>query len=116
MEAATKPPSLAPPAAARIREELEALVLADLLGPAGGPEEEVDEPRVSDRYCIGMLAPRRLKVDAGGDDELGAGTETRGEDGTAEPSTIVSDSLFPSSFGSGFALMESLLFGTNSGA
>ena len=48
-----------PPTAVRLREELTKLVVADLLGPKGGDEEEVDESRVSDRYVLGMLAPKR---------------------------------------------------------
>ena len=47
------------PTPSLIRDELEAAVLRDLLGPAGGPEEEVDENSVRDRYLVGMLAPRR---------------------------------------------------------
>ena len=41
----------------KIREKLERMVLLDLLGPVGGPEEEIDEPSVRDRYLVGMLAP-----------------------------------------------------------
>ncbi len=41
----------------KIREELEEMDLNDLLGPVGGPEEEIDEPSVRDRYLVGMLAP-----------------------------------------------------------
>ena len=44
------------PSPTRIREELEQMVLKDLLGPVGGPEEEIDEPSVRDRYLVGMLA------------------------------------------------------------
>ncbi len=52
-------PLLAPPSQHQIRDELERLIVADLLGPAGGPEEEVAERQVSERYATGMLAPRR---------------------------------------------------------
>ena len=41
-----------------LRAELEAMVRRDLLGPAGGPEEEVDERAVRGRYILGLLAPR----------------------------------------------------------
>jgi len=47
-----------------IRDELMECVRKDLLGPAGGPKEEVDERRVRDRYLVGMLAPRRQVVAA----------------------------------------------------
>ena len=40
------------------RSELETIVRRDLLGPAGGPEEEVDERAVRGRYILGLLAPR----------------------------------------------------------
>lgn len=45
------------PSPMKIREKLERMVLLDLLGPVGGPEEEIDEPSVRDRYLVGMLAP-----------------------------------------------------------
>ena len=32
------------------------MVLNDLLGSVGGPEEEIDEQSVRDRYFVGMLA------------------------------------------------------------
>ncbi|HYU71834.1 MAG TPA: hypothetical protein VEL31_04050 [Ktedonobacteraceae bacterium] len=37
-------------------------MLQDLLGPAGGSEEEVDEGSVCDRYLVGALAPRDQQV------------------------------------------------------
>ncbi|MGO9600719.1 MAG: hypothetical protein ACLP7Q_22290 [Isosphaeraceae bacterium] len=40
----------------KIREELERMVLSDRLGSVGGPEEEIDEQSVRDRYFVGMLA------------------------------------------------------------
>ena len=42
-----------------IREELIRLVCGDLLGPAGGPNEEVTEGRVRERYLTGMKDPHR---------------------------------------------------------
>ncbi len=38
-----------------IRQKLQDAVMADLLGPANGPDEIVDEPSVRDRYLIGRL-------------------------------------------------------------
>lgn len=61
-------PVLAPPPLADLRDELESLVIHDLLGPAGGPDEEVDEDRVRERYLVGMLAPKRQ-----GPEERGVG-------------------------------------------
>jgi len=50
------------PTATEIRAELLQAVRLDLLGPAGGPEEEVDEARIRDRYLVGTLAPRRQEL------------------------------------------------------
>ena len=50
------------PSSRKIRGELEQMVLKDLIGPVGGPEEEIDEPSVRDRYLVGMLAPKRQKI------------------------------------------------------
>ena len=52
-------PVLRAPSPTEIRAELEHAVVRDLLGPAGGSEEEVDETSVRERYLVGMLAPRR---------------------------------------------------------
>lgn len=42
------------PSPTEIRAELEAAVLKDLLGPVGGPDEEVDEPSVRERYLVSI--------------------------------------------------------------
>ena len=49
-----------------IRDELTNMVIKDLLGPAGGPEEELSqwEDRVRERYLVGMLAPKATRVQA----------------------------------------------------
>ena len=94
------PPPVAPLAAAAprprdLRAELEDLVVRDLLGPAGGPDEEVDEPRVSDRYLVGTLSPKRTVARAAESDTLasdGAGTV---EDGNADDLALPIDSLAP---------------------
>ncbi len=44
---------------AQIRQKLQDAVMADLLGPANGPDEIVDEPSVRDRYLIGPAGPAR---------------------------------------------------------
>jgi hypothetical protein len=54
----------------KIRAELEQMVLKDLLGPVGGPEEEIDEPSVRDRYLVGMLALKRQELSPEEFDEL----------------------------------------------
>ena len=42
----------------QIRDEFVDMIRRELLGPAGGDEERVDERYVRDRYAVGMLAPR----------------------------------------------------------
>lgn len=41
-----------------IRELLQLAVMDDLLGPAGGPNEQIVDMSVRDRYLVGKLAPR----------------------------------------------------------
>lgn len=52
-------PQIVQPSPWEMREELTQLIIKDLLGPAGGPEEELPERegRVSERYLLGGLAP-----------------------------------------------------------
>lgn len=92
-----------------LRRELHDLVVADLLGPAGGEREILADPRerVSVRYLVGMMAPRgtiafdaarhdRAAVD--GDDAIG--DQAEGDDAAAKPA------LFASSFGMTFAVQR----------
>ena len=88
----------------KIREELERMVLNDLLGPVGGPEEEIDEPSVRDRYLVGMLAPKRQELSPEEFDELPNGGSGSVEDGTSEPSSPTTKTMFPSSFGMTFCV------------
>ncbi len=71
------------PSSMKIRDELEQIVLNDLLGPVGGPEEEIGEPSVRDRYLVGMLAPKRQELSPEEFDELPPGGSGSIEDGTA---------------------------------
>lgn len=116
----------------QIRAELEQAVLNDLLGPAGGPEEEIDEARVSDRYLVGLLAPqqRRVKPEAFNEasaktgeiavsvagtvdelpeqmDELAISGQGTAEDGTTEVSVPPAETMFPSSMGMTFCVSSS---------
>ena len=52
------------PSQHRLRAELEAMVIRDLLGPAEGPDEELVERSVRERYLVGILAPSRKGSDA----------------------------------------------------
>ena len=49
---------------AYIRELLQLAVIADLLGPASGPHEQIVDMSVRDRYLVGKLAP--MESDSGG--------------------------------------------------
>jgi hypothetical protein len=84
------------PPPSRIREELQAALLLD---PAGGPEEEVDENRIIDRYLVGLLAPKRQLVSAGELDELAVGGDEPSEDGTTDVGAPRATTMFPSSLG-----------------
>jgi hypothetical protein len=88
----------------KIRAELEAMVLKDLLGPAGGPDEEIDEQRVRDRYLVGTLAPKRQERSAEEFDELPQGGSAPVEDGAAETTSPANKTMFPSSFGMTFCV------------
>jgi hypothetical protein len=97
------PESLQQTTTNQIRSELEDLILRDLLGPAGGPEEIIDEPYVRDRYILGLLAPRGQSVIPEEEEDL-ALTDGDGEEGVVEAPTIRNSTLLPSSMGLTFTL------------
>src|SRR5689334_6901251 len=107
MDAVTTPapePTLlasAVPAPMALRAELEDLIRKDLLGPAGGEEEELprDLGSVRDRYLLGMLAPRRVRLRASQNDTLAEGGDAGSEDGATDDAGLATDSLMPSSIG-----------------
>ena len=105
-----------------LRDEVEALIRDDLIGPLGGDQEELHEAPV-DRYLLGLLAPRfalgqvssgsgasgdedPIEADAQPEDELAGGgiTADSGEEGTAEDRPPAIDQLIPSAFGLTFAI------------
>jgi hypothetical protein len=102
----------------QIRAELEAMVLGDLLGPAGGESEELTERTVRDRYLVGVLAPSRsagtaakAAVDEEEDeeiplipDELSEGGSDTADDGTTDADIPVVQAHLPSSFGMSFCV------------
>ena len=97
------PESLKQPSANQIRLELQDLVLRDLLGPAGGEEEIIDESYVRDRYILGLLAPRGQSVIPEEEEDL-AFTDGDGEEGVVEAPTIRNSTLLPSSMGLTFTV------------
>jgi hypothetical protein len=107
------------PTPTQLRDELERLVLNELLGPAGNPDEELNERSVRDRYLVGILAPVKQRATserpdkapdgdetayppAMNDDRPDGGTDT--EDGTTELSPTLPQVTFPSSFGITFGV------------
>ena len=112
-----------------LRRILEAAVVKDLLGPAGGEYEEVDEARVSDRYLVGLLAPlhRRPRAEAAAitdpdlqasipgtvdedpeqQDDLAITSGGSPEDGSPETANPV-ESMMPSSIGLSFCVRSGI--------
>ncbi len=54
-------PPTTSPSQRQLCVELEAMVLGDLSGPAGGKGEELTERTVRDHYLVGVLAPKPLR-------------------------------------------------------
>lgn len=93
------PDTLATPSTLDLRAELEEMVLRDLLGPAGGPNEIIDEGSVRGRYILGLLAPKGQSALPDEQDALaldGAGTDQDGKPASPAPPVT---SMLPSSFG-----------------
>ncbi|MBX9792915.1 MAG: hypothetical protein K2Y02_01310, partial [Burkholderiaceae bacterium] len=83
------------------------MLIKDLLGPAGGEYEEIEEDRhVWDRYLVGMLAPKRQTLPPEQNDELALGIKGSSQDGQADvgaPGSAI-PSLCPSSIGMTFSV------------
>lgn len=97
-------PFLAAPAAAILRDELQRMVLRDLLGPAGGPAEELDVDRVHERYLVGLLAPNQLQTMPEEQDELGLSDEESLENVASDNGASQVPGLVPSSLGLSFCV------------
>lgn len=87
-----------------LRGRFESLILRELLGPAGGPDEVVDEDKVRDRYLVGTLAPKYSRVDPGQNDHLGIEDGSGGEDGPTAGLEAEAQTVMPSSVGLSFAV------------
>lgn len=94
------------PTPSDLRDELTEMVVRDLLGPAGGPEEELSqyEDHVYQRYLVGMLAPKASEIPGGELDELAASDGDDGEEGAPESGVPAGHSYFPSSMGLSFVV------------
>jgi hypothetical protein len=98
----------------RLRSELYQMVRDDLLGPKDGPNEALDDEqkvqsanvRPSDRYLVGMLAPREQRMNPAADEGFAlGGDDDRADDGNADTGVSpASNSMFPSSFGTSFTV------------
>lgn len=105
------PQSAASPVLARatpgaLRAELRDLFIKELMGPVGGPTEEISEPRVRvrERYLLGALAPARTLVMPESQDELAESDGGGGEDGAPETAALQVPTLMPSSIGLSFCV------------
>lgn len=99
-----KPPIIRTLDRLQLRAKLQDMVIKDLLGPAGGPEEEVDERNVRGRYILGLLAPKGQTIVPDEHDELQTGGADEGDDGAADLSAAQTASMLPSSMGLTFTV------------
>ena len=101
-------PALATATPSAIRDELTDTVVRDLLGPAAGLEEELNqyEDHAYQRYLVGMLAPKDKAVDPSELDELATGEGDEGEEGATESGVPAGSTYFPSSMGLSFVVAE----------
>ncbi len=111
----------------QLRDELEAMVLKELLGPGSAEEEIIESP--GSRYFVGVLAPRKRAttttivsksttaqpivdededVESDGEildgDELALGGKDSSQDGTTDQAPAQDKALIPSSFGMTFSV------------
>jgi hypothetical protein len=97
-----------------IRAALERLVVADILGPAGGEHEQLPASgprpvtRVTEHYLIGMLAPRNVVMPSVEENEPLATAASPEDDPPDDTGVHAAGSLFPSSIGLTFALRDSV--------
>ena len=83
-----------------LRDQLTDMVINDLLGPAGGADEELDkEERVRERYLVGLLAPQNVPVEAVAQDQLATTEPDDAEVGATDADAPAHDTLVPSAMG-----------------
>ncbi len=87
---------------AAIRAEFERLIVADLLGPAGGPDETIPtQPVPRDRYLVGLLAPKQSYVSPS---RFDAATAADPSGSVSEDHVASPPQLIPSALGLTFAV------------
>lgn len=104
-------PALTIPTPSDIRKELTDMVIRDLLGPAGGQDEELNplyEDHAYKRYLVGMLAPNGSEVAGEELDELATGEGDEGEEGAPESGVPAGSTYFPSSMGLSFVVANEI--------
>lgn len=87
---------------AYVRELLQSAVVDDLLGPAGGPTEEIIDMSVRDRYLVGKLAPQNTRIED--EDNIAKAGEIDSEESEGEVDASTNQSLVPSSIGFTFCV------------
>lgn len=92
------------PTPLQLRNKLDELVRQDLLGPAGGEREEIDERNVRGRYVVGMLAPKGQSIIPDDEDPLAVDGASDGQDGQADTAVPQTTSMLPSSIGLTFTV------------
>ncbi len=99
-------PILASKTPSELRDELTDMVIRDLLGPAGGPDEELSqyEDHAYQRYLVGMLAPKSSEIAGGELDELATSEGDDGEEGAPESGVPAGNTYFSSSMGLSFVV------------
>lgn len=83
----------------QIRDKLYELFWKEILGPAGGPEEEVSDSRVRDRYLVGCIAPKNSMSTPEEIDDLATGGMDDAQDGESDSKPIEKPTFLQSSFG-----------------
>lgn len=108
-ESAGADPDLAAMNDYELRDELERLIVGELHGPCQGETERFRGERPTDRYLVGLLAPKFLTMgqehDEGASNANGRGSD---DDGDADDATGREGSLLPSSFGLTFIVDPSV--------
>ena len=83
----------------QVRDKLFELFWKEILGPAGGPEEEISDPRVRDRYLVGCIAPKNSMTTPEEIDDLATGGMDDTQDGESDSRPIEKPTFLQSSFG-----------------
>lgn len=104
----TNPATLVTKTPSDLRDELTNMVVRDLLGPAGGPDEELNqyEDHAYQRYLVGMLAPKGSEIPGEELDELAASDGDEGEESSPDSGVPAAGTYFPSSMGLSFVVAK----------